>query len=88
MCLAIPGKIEQIFEQDSLKMAKVNIGGLKKTICLQYTPEARPGDFVLIHVGFSLSIIDVEEAKRTLQALKMTGEFSEFTAQEESDAIR
>lgn len=81
MCLAIPGQIESTFEQDSLKMAKVNIAGVKKTICLQYTPEANPGDYVLIHVGFALSVIDDEEAQRTLQALQLTDDFADFQKQ-------
>ncbi len=78
MCLAIPGKVEQLFDQDGLKMAKINVGGIRKTVCLQYTPDAVLGDYVLIHVGFAISIIDEEEARRTYQALQMTDELKEF----------
>lgn len=89
MCLAIPGKVEQLFDQDGLKMAKINVGGIRKSICLQYTPEAAPGDYVLIHVGFAISIIDEVEARRTYQALQMTDELTDFAAQSEqvSDEI-
>jgi hydrogenase expression/formation protein HypC len=81
MCLAIPGKIEQLFDQDGLKMARISVGGIRKSICLQYTPEAILGNYVLIHVGFAISIIDEEEALRTYRALEMTDELEEFSAQ-------
>lgn len=66
MCLAIPGQVEEIFLEGSLKMAKVNFGGIRRTVCLDYTPEASTGDYVLVHVGFSITMIDEEEAQRTL----------------------
>ncbi|MBY0547262.1 MAG: HypC/HybG/HupF family hydrogenase formation chaperone [Candidatus Obscuribacterales bacterium] len=69
MCLAIPGQVEEIFLENSLTMAKVNFGGIRRSVCLDYTPEAKQGDYVLVHVGFSISLIDEEEAKRTLAEL-------------------
>lgn len=81
MCLAIPGKVEQIFDSDGLRMAKINVGGIRKSICLQYTPEAVLGDYVLIHVGFAISVIDEAEARRTYQALQMTDELTDFATQ-------
>lgn len=66
MCLAIPGQVEEIFLEGNLKMAKVNFGGIRRAVCLDYTPEAKQGDYVLVHVGFSITMIDEEEAKRTL----------------------
>jgi hydrogenase expression/formation protein HypC len=80
MCLAIPGKVEELFQQDGLKMAKINVGGIRKSVCLQYTPEAVPGDYVLIHVGFALSIINEAEAQRTYQSLQMTDDLKDFAA--------
>ena len=53
-----------------VRMGKANFGGIVKQVCLEYTPEANPGDYVLVHVGFALSIVDEEEAARTYQALK------------------
>jgi hydrogenase expression/formation protein HypC len=79
MCLAIPGQIESIFENAGLKMAKVNFGGIKKSICLDYTPDAILGNYVLVHVGFAISIIDEEEAKRNLLALQDDAEFTDFS---------
>lgn len=69
MCLAIPGILESVFERDGLKMSKVNFDGIKRIVCLEYTPNAKVGDYVLVHVGFALSIIDEEEARRTLALL-------------------
>lgn len=74
MCLAIPGCIEQIFQEDGLKMAKVNFGGIRKTICIEYVPGACLGDYVLVHVGFAISVIDEDEAKRTYEILSALGE--------------
>jgi hydrogenase expression/formation protein HypC len=78
MCLAVPGRVEQIFERDGLKMATVNFGGVKKSICLAYAPDAVMGDYVLVHVGFAISVIDQEEAKRTLALLSRAGELEEL----------
>ena len=74
MCLALPGRIEQIFEKDGLSMARVDFGGIKKVTCLEYTPTAVLGDYVLVHVGFALNIIDADEAESTLEMLKAAEE--------------
>ena len=65
MCLAIPGKLIEI-ERDSngVRMGKANFGGIVKQVCLEYTPEVELGDYVLVHVGFSLSRVNEEEAVR------------------------
>ena len=78
MCLAIPGKVIETLESDGMKMAKVSFGGMVKQVCLEYTPEAAPGDYVLVHVGFALSRIDEAEAKRTYQLLEELGQLSEL----------
>lgn len=77
MCLAIPGLVEEIFETDGLKMAKVNFGGIKRAVCLQYTPEASLGSYVLVHVGFAISLIDEVEAGKTLRLMKEFNELDE-----------
>ncbi|MFA6541612.1 MAG: HypC/HybG/HupF family hydrogenase formation chaperone [Bacteroidota bacterium] len=71
MCLAIPGKIESFEENSSPAMGKVNFGGIKKSICFELLPEAVVGDYVLVHVGFAISIVDEEDAKETLRMLEM-----------------
>ncbi len=70
MCLAIPGQIVEIIGGDPLtRMARVSFGGIIKEASLAYVPEAKPGDYVLVHAGFALNTIDEEEARRTLELL-------------------
>lgn len=78
MCLAIPGRIESMYLEDNMSMAKVNFGGIKRATCLAYVPEANIGDYVLVHVGFALSIINEQEAHSTLQVLQDLGELQEL----------
>jgi hydrogenase expression/formation protein HypC len=78
MCLAIPGKVIETLEQDGMKMAKVSFGGMVKQVCLEYTPEVEPGDYVLVHVGFALSRIDEKEAERTFKILEELGQLMEL----------
>ena len=76
MCLGIPGKIIAIYEEDSLKMAKIDFGGIVKEACLAYTPEAKVGNYALIHVGFAISLMDEEEAQETLKLIKEVEDLS------------
>ena len=75
MCLGVPGKIIEIYDQGGLKMGKVDFGGVVRETCLAYVPEAKVGDYTLIHVGFALNLIDEEEALETLDLLKQIGDF-------------
>jgi len=61
MCLGIPGKITDIYQKDSLRMARIDFGGIIKEACLEYTPEAKVGDYALIHVGFAISLMAWQE---------------------------
>ncbi|MGF1480486.1 MAG: HypC/HybG/HupF family hydrogenase formation chaperone [Cyanophyceae cyanobacterium] len=71
MCLAVPGKLLSITEGDSLlRMGKVSFGGAIKEVSLAYVPEAESGDYVVVHVGFALSILDRQEAEKTLKDLQ------------------
>jgi hydrogenase expression/formation protein HypC len=78
MCLAIPGKILDVEEQDGVMMGRANFGGIVKQVCLQYTPDAVPGDYVLVHVGFALNKVDAAEAERTYNILKELGQLDEL----------
>jgi hydrogenase expression/formation protein HypC len=69
MCLAIPGKILEIYETNGLLMGKVDFGGVVREACLTYVPEAKIGDYTIIHVGFALNLIDEMEAMETLALL-------------------
>ena len=77
MCLGVPGKIVEIEEKNSLKMAKVDFGGIFREACLDYVPEAKVGDYCVIHVGFAISILSEAEAMETLDLLKQMGSFEE-----------
>lgn len=70
MCLGIPGKIIDIYDAGDLRMGKVDFGGVIREACLTYTPEAVIGDFIIIHVGFAISVLSEEEAQLTLQTLQ------------------
>ncbi|GAA0505120.1 hydrogenase assembly protein HypC [Paractinoplanes deccanensis] len=70
MCLGIPGRVTEIELEDGLPMGNVDFGGLRKRVCLSYVPGARPGDYVIVHVGFAISTVDAEEAERTLEVLR------------------
>ena len=84
MCLAIPGKIESITgtASDVLNIkGKVNFGGILKEVSLAYVPQAKVGDYVIVHVGFALSLIDQEEALKVFDYLKQMGELEELHTQ-------
>jgi hydrogenase expression/formation protein HypC len=79
MCLAIPGKILSISGDDPfLRTAKVDFGGILKEASLAYVPEAKLGDYVLVHVGFALSIVDEQEAMQVFDYLRQMQELSEL----------
>jgi hydrogenase expression/formation protein HypC len=88
MCLAIPGKIIDIRpDEQGVRMAKANFGGIVKQVCLEYTPDVNVGDYVLVHVGFSLSKVDEEEAARTYQLLEEMKQLGELEVPEVENAF-
>ncbi len=79
MCLAIPGKLIDIQEDPyGVLMGRANFGGIVKQVCLQYTPDVKPGDYVLVHVGFALGKVDEEEAQRTYRMLEEMEQLNEL----------
>jgi hydrogenase expression/formation protein HypC len=66
MCLAVPGKIIERFDDRGLPMGRVDFGGVTITACLAYVPEAIVGEYVIVHAGFALNVIDEDEAQKTL----------------------
>jgi hydrogenase expression/formation protein HypC len=79
MCLAIPGRIVSISGDDPLeRTGKVDFGGILKTASLAYVPEARVGDYVIVHVGFALSRVDEAEAQKVFEYLRQMQELSEW----------
>lgn len=82
MCLGVPGKIIDIYESGGLKMGKVDFGGVTKEVCLAYVPEAKVGDYTVIHVGFALNLLNEEEAMETLDLLRQIGAMDEALGEE------
>jgi hydrogenase expression/formation protein HypC len=70
MCLGVPGKIIEIHESHGLKMGVIDFGGVTREACLAYVPEAKLGDYTIIHVGFALNVISEGEAQETLDLLR------------------
>jgi hydrogenase expression/formation protein HypC len=77
MCLAIPGKIIDIYETDGLLMGKIDFDGVRREACLAYVPEAQVGDYTVIHVGFALHLIGEEEAIETLEMFRQIAALGE-----------
>ena len=74
MCLAIPGEIVAVHDKHGMRFGDVAFGGISREVCLEYEPAAKVGDFVLVHVGFAIAIVDREEAARTWEILRELGE--------------
>jgi len=70
MCLGIPGKIVEKYEVEGRQMGKVDFGGVIKETCLDFVPEAKVGNYCIIHVGFALNILDEKEAMETLELFR------------------
>ncbi|MFA9404692.1 MAG: HypC/HybG/HupF family hydrogenase formation chaperone [Anaerolineales bacterium] len=70
MCLGVPGKIIEVYESNELKMGKIDFGGVIRESCLEYVPDANVGEYVIVHVGFAISLLSEEEANETLELLR------------------
>jgi hydrogenase expression/formation protein HypC len=84
MCLAIPGKITAIDRETTPVMGDVNFSGITRRVCLEWVPEVRTGDYVIVHVGFAISRLDEEEALETLRMLEEMGDLAQGTGEEDS----
>ncbi len=71
MCLGVPGKILNIEEVAGFRMGKVEMAGVVKMVNLDFVPEAKEGDYVLVHAGYANSVIDEKEAKETMEMLEV-----------------
>jgi hydrogenase expression/formation protein HypC len=81
MCLAVPGRVIEIMVDDhSFSSGRVDFGGTKREICFDLVPGVKVGDFVIVHAGTALSILDEEDAQQTLQTLR---EYAETLSDEE-----
>jgi len=73
MCLAVPGQVESIAEEEGTTMAQVNFGGIRKKVCLAYLPETVVGEYVIVHVGFAIQRLDEASALETLADFERLG---------------
>jgi hydrogenase expression/formation protein HypC len=80
MCLGIPGELVSVRDDNGLRFGKVRFAGVLRDVCLECVPEAMPGDYVLVHVGFAIAKIDREEAERTYALLHELGQTEELVS--------
>lgn len=78
MCLGIPGRVVETYREYEMLMGKVDFGGVSQRVCLEYTPEAQVGKYVIVHVGFALSVLDEEEARQVFAFLENIGESADL----------
>ena len=89
MCLAVPGKVLSITGDDPLtRVGKVNFGGIIKDVNFAYVPDARIGDYVIVHVGFALNTVDEAEANQVFEYLREMGELAELEEEERKERQR
>ena len=82
MCLAVPGKIVEVRGEDVERTGTVSFGGIRKAANLAFVPEAKVGDYVLVHAGFAISVVDEAEAAQTLEYFRQIGELGELGSKE------
>ena len=82
MCLGVPGRVTRTWFEHDMRMGKVDFGGVSKNVCLEHVPDAQPGEYVIVHVGFALSRIDEEEARQIFTFLERMNDLDELRAGE------
>ena len=82
MCLAIPGKVAAIEVKDGIRTGRIQFGGIVRQVCLDFVPEVKDGDYVIVHVGFAISVVDKDEAERTYALLESMGVLADELAPE------
>jgi hydrogenase expression/formation protein HypC len=87
MCLGVPGKVTEVFRRDGIRMGTVDFGGITRTACLEYAPEVGVGRYVVIHVGFAISVVDEEEAARSYALLEEMGNLEDIDLPQAVDGI-
>ena len=77
MCLAVPGRVVEIRDEDDTRMGKVDFGGVIKDVCLAYLPDLQVGEYTIVHVGFALQRLDEESAMQSLDLYRSLGALEE-----------
>jgi len=88
MCLGVPGKVVEILGQDDLRMGVVDFAGIRRKACFAYAPEVELGDYVIVHVGFAISVVDQKEAARSYALLAEMGNLEGIDLPDEIDGVR
>ena len=88
MCLGVPGKVVAVFGQDGIRMGTVDFGGIRRKACLEYAPEVDIGSWVVIHVGFAISVVDEEEAARSYALLQEMDNLENIDLPQDPDGVR
>ena len=79
MCLGVPGKVMDVYNDAlGIAMGKISFSGIVKDVCLAYTPEAQPGEYVVVHAGFAISLVDEQEAMEVFRMLEQMDELAEL----------
>ncbi len=79
MCLGVPGKIVDVYNDAlGIAMGRISFSGILKDVCLAYTPEAQPGEYVVVHAGFAISVVDEQEASEVFRMLEQMDELAEL----------
>jgi hydrogenase expression/formation protein HypC len=88
MCLGVPGKVIETFERDGVRMGTVDFGGIRRTACLAYAPEVAVGMYVVVHVGFAISVVDEQEAARSYALLAEMGNLEGVDLPQDPEGVR
>ncbi len=88
MCLGVPGKVVSIRNERGTSMATVDFGGVTKDICLAYVPEAKVGDYTIVHAGFAITLLDEVSAKETLALMRDVGLLDDEFGLDDSMMVR
>lgn len=82
MCLGIPGRVIDLYQEHDVLMGKVDFGGVFKRVCLEHVPEVRQGEHVIVHAGFALSVVDEDEAQQVFKFLEAMGDLDDLERKE------
>jgi hydrogenase expression/formation protein HypC len=78
VCLGIPGRVVETYREHDVLMGKVDFSGVCKRVCLEHVPDVRPGEYVLVHVGFALARLDEAEARKVFEFLDGMNQLDEL----------
>jgi len=88
MCLGVPGRVADVFVQDGIRMGTVDFGGIRRSACLEYAPEVDVGTWVVIHVGFAISVVDEQEAARSYALLAEMGNLEDIDLPQDVEGVQ